>query len=53
LGVDFAIPIGNKTVYGSLLESRRPNTDVPVYLVKQDDDYDRDGFYKSTTRGIQ
>ena len=45
LGVDFAVPIHNKTIYGSLLESRLSNSDVVVYLVKQDDYYDRDGLY--------
>lgn len=45
IGVDFAIPIWNKTVYGSLLESRLPGTDVPLYLVMQDQYYDRDGLY--------
>ena len=45
LEVDLSIPIWNKTVYGSLLESRLPGTDVPVYLVMQDQYYDRDGIY--------
>jgi len=44
--VNLAVPIGgHKTVYGSLLESHLPGTDVPVYLVKQDDYFDRDGIY--------
>ncbi|MDR1491845.1 MAG: glycogen synthase GlgA [Planctomycetaceae bacterium] len=45
VGVDFTIPIWNKNVKGSLLESRLPNSDVPVYLVLQDQYYDRDGLY--------
>ena len=45
LEVELAIPIWNKTVYGSLLESRLPGTDVPVYLVMQDQYFDRDGIY--------
>lgn len=45
LGIDFSIPVWNKTVYGSLLESRLPNSDVPVYLVLQDQYYDREGIY--------
>jgi len=44
-GIDFSIPIWNKTVYGSLLESRLPNSDVPVFLVLQDQYFDRDGLY--------
>ena len=45
LEIDLSIPIWNKTVYGSLLESRLPGTDVPVYLVRQDQYFDRDGLY--------
>ena len=45
VGIDFTIPIWDKTVHGSLLESRLPNSDVPLYLVAQDQYYDRDGLY--------
>jgi starch synthase len=45
VGIDFSIPVWNKTVYGSLLESRLTDSDVPVYLILQDQYYDRDGLY--------
>ena len=45
LGIDFSIPVWNKTVSGSLLESRLPNSNVPVYLVLQDQYFDREGLY--------
>jgi starch synthase len=45
-GVDFEIPIGNKSVRGSFLKSQLPNSTVPVYLVRQDDYYDRPGLYQ-------
>ncbi|MBN1590690.1 MAG: glycogen synthase GlgA [Pirellulales bacterium] len=47
LGIDFIVPIGSKTVTGHLLQSTMPGTDVPVYLVKQDQYYDRDGLYQA------
>jgi starch synthase len=45
-GVHFDIPIGGKTVTGSFLKSRLPETSVPVYLVEQDHYYDREGLYQ-------
>jgi len=45
LGVELEIPIGSKTVGGSLLASTLPESDVPVYLVRQDDYFDRPGLY--------
>jgi starch synthase len=47
LGLDFIIPIGGKTVTGHLLRSSLPHEDVPVYLVQQDDYYDRDELYRA------
>lgn len=44
-GIDFSIPIGSKTVEGNLLLSHLPGTQVPVYLVQQDDYFDRDEIY--------
>jgi starch synthase len=46
-GVCFDVPIGRKTVAGTFLRSRLPGTDVPVYLVKQDQYYDRPELYRS------
>lgn len=46
LGIDFIVPIGSKTVAGHLCRSRLPNSNVPVYLVQQDQYYDRDELYR-------
>jgi len=46
LGIDFIVPIGSKMVPGHLLKSRMPDSDVPVYLVQQDQYYDRDELYR-------
>ncbi len=45
LGIDFIIPIGSKTVTGHLQESALPGSDVPVYLIEQDQYFDRDELY--------
>jgi starch synthase len=45
LGVDFIVPIGSKMVTGHLLRSTMPGGKVPVYLVQQDQYYDRDELY--------
>ncbi|HUY88968.1 MAG TPA: glycogen synthase GlgA [Pirellulales bacterium] len=44
-GLDISVQIGSKTVEGLLLKSRLPDSDVPVYLVEQDDYYNRDDMY--------
>jgi starch synthase len=48
LGIRFIVPIGSKTVAGQLLRSRLPADDieVPVYLVQQDEYYDRNELYR-------
>ena len=45
LGIDFIVPIGSKMVTGHLLRSTLPGGDVPVYLVQQDQYFDRDQLY--------
>lgn len=45
--IEFSFPMGARTVSGRLLETRLPDSDVTVYLVEQDDYYDRDGLYRS------
>lgn len=45
LGVDFVVPIGSKLVGGHLLRSTMPGADVPVYLVEQDQYFDREELY--------
>ncbi len=47
LGISFIVPIGSKMVSGRLLKSRIPGSDVMVYLVEQDQYFDRDQLYGS------
>lgn len=47
MGIEFIVPIGTKTVAGRLLKSRLPGCDVPVYLIEQDQYYDRDQLYRT------
>ncbi|MEX2318166.1 MAG: glycogen synthase GlgA [Pirellulales bacterium] len=44
-GVEFEVPIGRKMVTGTFLRSSLPGGNVPVYLVKQDQYYDRPELY--------
>lgn len=44
--IQLDIPIGNKIVAGSLLRSQLPGSNVPVYLVEQDDYFDRRELYR-------
>ncbi len=45
-GVVLEIPIGGKIVTGRLLKSQMPDSDVEVYLVAQDDYFDRSNLYQ-------
>jgi starch synthase len=45
-GIHFDVPIGNKSVSGSLLKSHLPNSSVPVYLVDQENYFDRAELYQ-------
>jgi starch synthase len=54
-GIQLAIPIGQKTVAGELLVGQLPasldsargkSPQVPVYFVRQDDYFDREGLYQ-------
>jgi starch synthase len=45
LGIDFIVPIGSKMVSGHLLRSTMPGGKVPVYLVQQDQYFDREQLY--------
>jgi starch synthase len=55
----FTVPIGNRTVAGSLWRATLPDSGVPVYLVEQPDYFDRDdpaqgrGLYQFTLPGGQ
>src|SRR5262249_52761690 len=44
-GVTLDIPIGSKSVAGRILRSHLPGSRVPVYLVHNDEYYDRDALY--------
>ncbi len=52
-GLSFEIPIGRKLVSGSLLRSKLPGSDVPVYLIQQDDYYNRQELYGEESEGYQ
>lgn len=45
-GIQFDVPIGSRIVRGRLLKSSLPDSEVPVYLVEQDDYYDRPQLYR-------
>ncbi len=45
-GVHFDVPIGSKTVTGTFLKSRLPDSGVTVYLVEHDHYFDRGGLYQ-------
>ncbi len=45
LGIEFIVPIGSKMVTGQLLRSELPECEVPVYLVRQDQYFDREELY--------
>src|SRR5438477_12987083 len=44
-GLTVRIPVGARVVEGSVLESRLPDSQVPVYLIDQPGYFDRDGLY--------
>ena len=45
LNLEYTVPIGSKQVAGRVLRSSMPNTNVPVYLIEQDDYFDRPQLY--------
>jgi starch synthase len=45
-GVSVKVPIGQKTIEGHFLRSKLPGSDVPVYLLEQNDYYDRAQLYR-------
>jgi starch synthase len=52
-GLRFTVPIGQKNVGGGLLRSTLPGDRVPVYFVKQDEYFDREGLYAERNVGYQ
>ena len=47
LGIHFIVPVGSKMVTGHLLQSSLPGSDATVYLVQQDQYFDRDQLYST------
>lgn len=45
MNIEFIVPIGSKAVTGRLLKASLAGGDVPVYLVQQDQYFDRDQLY--------
>lgn len=45
VGIEFIVPVGTKTVTGRLLRSQLDDGRVPVYLVEQEQYFDRDQLY--------
>ncbi len=45
MNIGLSIPIGNKTVFGTLWQGHLPDSDVPYYFIRQDRYFDRDGIY--------
>ena len=52
LDVQYEIPIGGKLVPGRTLRSQLPGTNVTVYLVEQDDYFDRPQLYRGKRRRL-
>ena len=50
LGIDFVVPVGSKLMTGHLLRSHLPGGTVPVYLVQQDQYFDRDQLYSVNSK---
>jgi starch synthase len=45
--IGISVPVGSKVVHGRLLRSHLPDGQVPVYLVEQNDYFDRDELYRT------
>lgn len=46
LPIHFDLPVGGKVVSGQLLKTHLPDSDIPVYLVKNEEYYDRPELYR-------
>jgi len=49
-GINLEVPIGGKRVKGALLRSQLPNSDVTIYLVQQDDYFNRAELYTENAK---
>lgn len=43
--VELEVPIGNSVVRGSVLTTKLPESEVPVYFIQQDEFFGREGLY--------
>ena len=50
-GKSVAVPIMERIVTGRIFESRLPGSDVPVFLIGNDDYFDRDSLYVDPEQG--
>lgn len=46
LPIHFDVPVGGRVVSGQLLKSHLPNSDVPIYFVKNDEYFGRPELYR-------
>lgn len=46
-GIGYCVPVGSREVWGEILKSVLPHSDVPVYFIRHDRYYFRDGLYNS------
>ena len=52
-GIDLEIPIGKRLVAGRLLVTTLPQSNVRVYLIANNDYYDREGLYQEQGTGYE
>jgi len=53
LPIYFDIPVGGRIASGQLLKSYLPNSDVPIYFVKNDEYFDRPELYREAGNDYQ
>ncbi len=46
-GIGYCVPVGSREVWGEILRSNLPDSNVPVYFIRHDRYYFRDGLYNS------
>ena len=44
-GIRFPVPVGDKTVQAKIWKDTLPDSDVPIYFIRQDDYFDRNELY--------
>ncbi|MGI5832582.1 MAG: glycogen synthase [Thermoguttaceae bacterium] len=47
MGIGYCVPVGTREVWGEVLKSTLPNSNVPVYFMRHDRYFFRDGLYNS------